>query len=565
MRGITVNEALELLKSHGVILRAGRNGLSNIIDSVSVLEIARWHKWIHGGELYLTTLSALKSKEEIYEMIRFFGEKKVAALGVHPGNNLEIPMDKYAYQLAEDVNLPVLVLPRTIPYSTVFSVVLGAILNKQKLLLEKSQQINRYLTDILLTGGSFKKIALSLQKLIDNPVMIVDSSLEVLAVVGNNEFPADLFTREALEVLKDLHSTISSEGETRQKGTLGIQTYRRPTSGNGSELVLTRVAVGAELYGYIVTLGNKNFDQEFDASGMALTHAATAVALEESKRRAIKKAEQQLSMDFFEDLLNQHYDSEETIVQRAKYLGFELIGKHVAMIVDIDGFEDYYLKHLEQGEDHFQEVKNRLHKIVEFSVMSRSKKSIIIPKSDSLIVLPHMAEEIKAETLKTRIFHLAQEIMAEVNRRLNKITVSIGIGGYCEKLTGLAESLRQAEQALKIGRKIKGGNGIFDFQQLGIYALLLSFGNQEFKECCRESLAKLFEYDASSGAEFAKTMEAYLDCNENISKTAEKLYVHPNTVKYRLERIKEILGKDPFVNGEEKLYYHLALKAVKVL
>ncbi|MDQ0286718.1 DNA-binding PucR family transcriptional regulator [Desulfofundulus luciae] len=163
------------------------------------------------------------------------------------------------------------------------------------------------------------------------------------------------------------------------------------------------------------------------------------------------------------------------------------------------------------------------------------------------------------------LLHLAQEITAEVNRLLGKITVSIGIGRCCDRLTGLAQSYREAEQALKIGRRVKGGNGIFDFQQLGIYSLLLSFGNKEVKESCRESLAKILDYDSANKAELIKTMEVYLDCNENISKTAEKLYIHPNSVKYRLERIKEILGKDPFSNGEEKLYYYLSLKALKVL
>ncbi len=562
MKGITVNEALELLKGHGAILKAGRNGLSRIIETVSVLEVTRYQDWVRGGELFLTTLGAFPTREQVYDLIRDLSRAGVAALAVHPGHNLEVMMDDRAYQLAEEVNLPVLVLPRSIPYSTVFTVVMGAILNKQKLLLEKSLQINTYLTDILLTGGGFEKIAVSLHKITNKPVMITDSFLNVLALVGSNKVSAGDFSKEALDVLKQLHSSISADDGFPQEGNLGIRTYHRPTSIPDVQLLLTRVAVGQELYGYVVTPAGGSTDQEFDISTVALTHAATAVALEESKRRAIKRAEEKLNMEFWEDLLNRHYDSEEIIIQRAQNLGFELKGKRAVMVVAIDRFEDYYL---EEGEVLFRELKNLLCKIVEVSAMSRSKKSIVIPKSDGVIVLPHIAGEVKAEVIKSMLFHLAQEITAEVNRLLGKITVSIGIGRCCDRLTGLAQSYREAEQALKIGRRVKGGNGIFDFQQLGIYALLLSFGNKEVKESCRESLAKILDYDSANKAELIKTMEVYLDCNENISKTAEKLYIHPNSVKYRLERIKEILGKDPFSNGEEKLYYYLSLKALKVL
>ncbi|MEW6622494.1 MAG: PucR family transcriptional regulator ligand-binding domain-containing protein [Bacillota bacterium] len=565
MQGITVNQALELLKVHGAILKAGRNGLTNIIDSVSVLEIAKWHQWVHGGELYLTTLSALKSKEEVYELIRAFAEKKVAALGIHPGNQTQIPLDDTAYELADEVNLPILLLPRSIPYSTVFSVILSAILNKQKLMLEKSQQINKYLTDILLTGGSFENIALSLKRILNQPVLITDSFLEVLALVGTGKVSTEDFGIEALEALRSMHALRLVETVTWWEGNPSIKTYCKESSKINAHLLLTKVAVGTELYGYVVTLAEKHFDHELDVSTIALTHAATAVALEESKRRAIEKAEQKLNMDFLEDLLNQRYDSEETIIQRAKHLGFELKGKHMVMVVDIDQLEEYYLRNLEAGEGHIQEVKNRIYKIVEFVVMSRNKKSLIIPKSDSLIVLPHMAGEVKEEVVKTMLLQLAKEIILEANRTLKDLTISIGIGGYCEKITKLAVSYRQAEQALSIGQKVSGGNNIYDYQQMGILSLLVTFGSQELKERCRSNLTNLLEYDAANRAELTKTMEVYLDCNENISKTAEKLFVHINTVKYRLERIKEILGKDPFSNGEEKLYYHLSLKALKVL
>ncbi|OLN29149.1 PucR family transcriptional regulator ligand-binding domain-containing protein [Desulfosporosinus metallidurans] len=83
MKGTTVNEALELLKPYGAILVAGGNGLSNCIESLNIQELADYHTWVHGGELYLTTLQAFDTIEEIHGLICAFAEAKVAALAVH--------------------------------------------------------------------------------------------------------------------------------------------------------------------------------------------------------------------------------------------------------------------------------------------------------------------------------------------------------------------------------------------------------------------------------------------------------------------------------------------------
>ena len=53
--------------------------------------------------------------------------------------------------------------------------------------------------------------------------------------------------------------------------------------------------------------------------------------------------------------------------------------------------------------------------------------------------------------------------------------------------------------------------------------------------------------------------------NGSIKDAAEKLYVHPNTVKYRMKRIKEITGEDLFNDDQKRLYYHIMVKALKIL
>ncbi|MFZ7102890.1 MAG: PucR family transcriptional regulator [Peptococcaceae bacterium] len=559
MKGITVNEALELLKSQGVILKSGRKGLFKVIETVSVLEINVYQKWLHGGELFLTTLSQFNTNAEICKLIKELEKAGTAVLAVHPGSRSELKLDQDIYNLAEEINFPIFLLPVRIPYSTVFSVILGAILDKQKLLLEEAHKINNYLTDILLTGGSFKKIVQFVQAILNQPVLIADSNEGILEAAGTAKYPLETIIGEADKIIGDLYQGAGEAGRTganmrKLPGMLGNQRI---------SIYIKDIEIAGEHYGNLVTFTEDGQEQS-EMLDIVLTQAVTAVALEKMKCKEIMAAEQKLNKDFLEDLLNEHYDSEEAIIRRARNLGLELKGKHNVMIIDIDRFENYYLKYFQKGEAHFQNLKNRLYRIIEFSVLARSQKSIILPKSDSYIIFPHFSVERKEEEIKNRNIELAQEIQGEVCRMFEEITVSVGIGGYSELLTGLAVSYRQAQQALKIGCKISGGNGIFDYAGLGVYSLLYSCDSKEFKESCRTKLVQLLEYDRTYNAELVKTMEVYLDCNESISLAAQRLFIHPNTVKYRLHRIKEILHKDPFGDGEEKLYYHIALKTIKV-
>jgi purine catabolism regulator len=60
-----------------------------------------------------------------------------------------------------------------------------------------------------------------------------------------------------------------------------------------------------------------------------------------------------------------------------------------------------------------------------------------------------------------------------------------------------------------------------------------------------------------------KTLEAYFNANQVSQQAARDLFIHPKTLKYRLRRIKEILGIDPF-KGDRQLAFYLAAKLTRL-
>jgi sugar diacid utilization regulator len=106
------------------------------------------------------------------------------------------------------------------------------------------------------------------------------------------------------------------------------------------------------------------------------------------------------------------------------------------------------------------------------------------------------------------------------------------------------------------------------FEETGSYRLLLPAMSEDPAELRRfhdETVAPLVAYDEQYETELVRTLETYLDCDGNVARTAERLFTHRHTIRYRLERVKELTGGLDVgsTDGRERL--GLGLKAMRVL
>ena len=105
------------------------------------------------------------------------------------------------------------------------------------------------------------------------------------------------------------------------------------------------------------------------------------------------------------------------------------------------------------------------------------------------------------------------------------------------------------------------------FEETGAYRLLLPAMSEDPTELQRfheETVAPLVDYDGQYDTELVRTLETFLAADGNVAKTAEKLFTHRHTIRYRLDRVKELSGLDVgSTDGRERL--SLGLKAMRVL
>jgi DNA-binding PucR family transcriptional regulator len=181
------------------------------------------------------------------------------------------------------------------------------------------------------------------------------------------------------------------------------------------------------------------------------------------------------------------------------------------------------------------------------------------PGAEVVVLLPGADE-----ALSTRA---GEAIVRELRSALPGHTFALG---RSRTTTDAADLHRAANEALLAANVAEGdpdGAALLAFEETGAYRLLLPAMSEDPAELQRfyaETIEPLVAYDEQYETELVATVEAFLDADGNVAGTAQRLYTHRHTVRYRLERVRELSGLDVgSTDGREKL--SLGLKAMRVL
>ncbi len=139
----------------------------------------------------------------------------------------------------------------------------------------------------------------------------------------------------------------------------------------------------------------------------------------------------------------------------------------------------------------------------------------------------------------------------------------VGLSDVDRGAASARRRMREAADAARIGRSLVAEGGAVSYEQLGAYRYLVHLElDQAPRDRYRQSIEELIEYDRRRGARLVETLEQFLADRGSVTASARALYVHPNTVRQRLERIERVAGLD--LGSEDLLSLELALKLVRL-
>ena len=181
------------------------------------------------------------------------------------------------------------------------------------------------------------------------------------------------------------------------------------------------------------------------------------------------------------------------------------------------------------------------------------------PPGEEIVVLLPAADE-------TAAARAADSVQAELVGGMSGNSVAIGISRPCTDPGDLTRAAAEATLAVNVAEG-EPDRPPLAFEQTGAYRLLLPAMADDPEELHRfyeETVQPLVAYDEQYETDLLTTVETFLEADGNVAGTAQRLFTHRHTVRYRLERVRELSGLDVgSSDGREKL--SLGLKAMRVL
>ncbi len=185
-------------------------------------------------------------------------------------------------------------------------------------------------------------------------------------------------------------------------------------------------------------------------------------------------------------------------------------------------------------------------------------KDFVINISETDIAL---VKETKQTTEDKDLENLARSIVDTLSGEFYTHAV-VGIGTIVEGLKDLARSFKEAQVALEVGKVFDTEKAIVSYENLGIARLIYQLPTT----LCETFLREVFKRGSieSLDQETLFTIQKFFENNLNVSETSRKLFVHRNTLVYRLEKIKKITGLD-LREFDHAIVFKIALMVKKYL
>jgi sugar diacid utilization regulator len=290
------------------------------------------------------------------------------------------------------------------------------------------------------------------------------------------------------------------------------------------------------------------------------------IGLELERSRAPERASEAAVGDFIQDLLARRITDRENIVARAAELGCDLGGGATAVVVRArpQGPEegDWRARVLTLAERGARAIERGALAALAESGWSRHGASGpngagLLAERELVILVPG-SDPASGRRAATAVLH-------ELEANLPAFVVTVARSRHTAEP---ADAHRAGAEAL-LAANVAEARGLSElsFEETGAYRLLLPAMAEDPRELqgfFDETVAPLVAYDDQYETELVRTLETFLDSDGNVAKTSEKLFTHRHTIRYRLERVKELTDLDvSSTDGRERL--SLGLKAMRVL
>jgi purine catabolism regulator len=441
---------------------------------------------------------------------------------------------------ADALELPLIVLPEGTSLRNVHQSISSLLVDQQSQISERGMQLYRRLSEMSREGQGLMAMTEVMSKLTGKIIVAQDKRLEIRALSRPIDSTIDVGQlRELLSANDSLPSVLRNRkaaAKARQASwhqVLPLENVAR---------LISPIISGDRARGYLSVIGAAGELDLLDS--LTVEQGAAACALEMAKAKAISEAKKALRGNFLEGLLAGTLPESE-IERLSGRLDHDPEPPHIVMTLGWDGETPPSLRRLETT--------------INWLLQSHNRPALVHVYGGDHICIFQALRDNDAEVSFSSVYELDRRVREQIRSEYPGQRLLSGLAGPANNLMEWPIVYRQALQAMNLGKRLQL-HQLVEYNSLGIFQLLAQLdGNQSVMAFAADIVGPLAAYDRRHRSNLVETMNAYFAHHGNISQTAESLFIHRNTLLYRLERIQELTEQD-LSNSDMRLAMHLALK-----
>ncbi|WP_165861175.1 PucR family transcriptional regulator [Paenibacillus paeoniae] len=524
-------------------LAAGAEGLSRHISSVHLMDAPHKTHFLKPNELLLTTAYAMKDSPEALEsLIARMAHAGCAGLAIKTKRFLaDIPPS--VIEEANRLQFPLLELSLDYSLGEVLNESLNGILQNKTDELSYALDTHHTFFNLILNGEGLSEIVDKLAQLIASPVVILGHKLELICLSST-----------VRPNIAQLNNWIAQAAKLQLAP--GIYPIEKATPTEEARYVILQPIPIPQRPGYIIAFYNEGEIRKLHA--LALEQAANVLGFELLKVQAVKDRARRFKIEFFTELVQGEIASEQEIIHRGKQYGLFPAESMLTVLCGRDSDEGAVAgqEHAE-AERRAREIDQLYHALMkEFGKLGMP--FVLFTLKDKCIALLS-AKELLSSSADGKL-KLSQQLMG-ISDRLSaqeNIVLSYGISAPINKLVDIPNAYKQSLDAYQLGRSHNKQRFVHYYHTKEFADLLRLIPMDDLQEFVQETFETWHGIDESEQREWRKTLRFFYDNHGHIGETAKGLYIHRNTVLYRLNRIEQLTGLQ-VRNAADSLRIRIAL------
>lgn len=447
--------------------------------------------------------------------------------------------------IAEEGQMPLLAIAKPLEeQEIVFALELVITLKQGNRLIHFAEYSD--LNQLTVIGTDLPPLLTKLAIYLQNPVVLVNPAFHIISS-STDETLLDYIKREQLTRLARLQHYRCKAGEFPAKPYHS----KLENSNDGSVSCWVNPLLGdGQIYGYLLVFDVSNHLNPLDVCRIKETGIFSLQVL--AHRKTIEDTEQKYQDHFLYDLLYNNFVTEESLIQRARHWSWDFSKPQQILIMEPDDFQLLTNK---------SRMLRKLQLNVEDFLQHKYRQVIVTEQQGQIVII--IGDTNEGKTTKQQWKSLGKSLQAYMQEIITDATFSVGIGKFYTTIADLCRSYQEAKHALDLGRFIQEKAHITHFEELGIIRLLSHMSLEQLDDYYKEYLAVLIEYDEKNDTNFIETLHVYFQQNGDLNLTAEKLFQHANTLRYRLKKMEELLETD-LKQLENRINLSVACKIFKM-